>query len=207
MKLWAAPTNVVKNISILEKEKLLRIQFGRIIYICKHCEKILDTKRHYCGLRCRRADKNSKKKEEIREVRRKHNVLIRKHYMKEYDEKVIVSKNKIDFKQLEVLTKRLSSIEQEELTIVTKELSKLTQNPNYFKCACCNKEISIHQQSINSKHHIIPRKYGGTDDEVNKINLCFKCHDIVEIQTENYIEKYKHYDIETLKSLIINNGF
>jgi len=58
-----------------------------------------------------------------------------------------------------------------------------------------------------SKHHIIPRKYGGENNIENLINLCNNCHDYVEIKTEDYIKKYKHYDVEILRSLIINNGF
>jgi hypothetical protein len=69
------------------------------------------------------------------------------------------------------------------------------------RCVRCNKTGEY------SKHHIVPRKYGGTDNIVNKIILCYKCHDYVEIKTEEYIEKYGHTDIDTLKSLIINDGF
>lgn len=58
-----------------------------------------------------------------------------------------------------------------------------------------------------SSHHIIPRKYNGSDDKENLINLCFVCHDIVEIKTDNFIQSGKFYDIHILKNMILNDSF
>lgn len=71
------------------------------------------------------------------------------------------------------------------------------------RCAACGQVVHMNKASY---HHIIPRKYGGIDDDVNRIPLCHKCHDDIEIKTEFYIEKYHHYDIETLKHMIIHDG-
>jgi hypothetical protein len=60
---------------------------------------------------------------------------------------------------------------------------------------------------VNSKHHIVPREYGGGDDKTNIIQLCNYCHDIVEIGTEDWIKSGKRYSSDILRSMILNNGF
>lgn len=72
---------------------------------------------------------------------------------------------------------------------------------NLDLCCVCKVNKAV------SKHHIIPRKYGGQDYESNFIDLCSKCHDYIEIKTEEIIQNKVHYDIDLLKCLIINNGF
>lgn len=174
--------------------------FSKTIYKCRNCGKILGRCRIYCDVKCRNANKK---------------------------QHIIIHKKKAGVERIEALIKRLDEAEQEELTAINEELKELINNASYYNLQCvrCNKEIDVVENwqyknrtwlligthelntTVDPRHHVIPRKYGGTDDEINKIILCFKCHDIVEIQTEDYIEKYKHYDIETLKSLIINDGF
>ncbi len=129
--------------------------------------------------------------------------------------------------RIELLKKRLSESEQDELDGIKEELEELTKDSSEYKCECafCNNKIDIKEEwhytnrrwileriyELNTnndpRHHIIPRKYGINNDETNKIFLCSKCHDYVEIKTEEWIQSGKRYDIEILKSIIINNGF
>ena len=55
-----------------------------------------------------------------------------------------------------------------------------------------------------SYHHIIPRESGGEDNKENIICLCIRCHDEVEILTDNWIKKRGLVDPKILRSLIIN---
>ena len=41
-------------------------------------------------------------------------------------------------------------------------------------------ECGICSESSYSYHHIIPKSQGGTDEEVNKVLLCERCHAIAE---------------------------
>jgi hypothetical protein len=68
-------------------------------------------------------------------------------------------------------------------------------------CPCCNYNI------LQANHHIIPREYNGPDTKENSIGLCNKCHDYVEIKTKEWIESGRYYNIEILRSMIINDGF
>ncbi len=129
--------------------------------------------------------------------------------------------------RIELLKNKLSEAEQDELEGIKEELEELTRDSSEYKCECahCRKEIDIKEEwhytnrrwileriyELNTnndpRHHIIPRKYGINNDETNKIFLCSKCHDYVEIKTEEWIQSGKRYDIDILKSMIINNGF
>lgn len=73
--------------------------------------------------------------------------------------------------------------------------------PNETICPLCR------INNVESHHHILPRKYGGQEFYENMIYLCYKCHDYVEIKTEDWIKSGKHYDIDILKMLILNDGF
>lgn len=68
-------------------------------------------------------------------------------------------------------------------------------------CHRCNYNI------LQANHHIIPRGYNGPDTKENGIGLCNKCHDYVEIKTEEWIESGRYYNIDILRSMIINDGF
>lgn len=83
------------------------------------------------------------------------------------------------------------------------EFKKLEDiNKSAHKCARCgDNEVYL------TDHHIIPRDYGGRDNVENLIELCNRCHDDVEIKTDTYIKKYKHLDIDLLRSMIINDSF
>lgn len=63
------------------------------------------------------------------------------------------------------------------------------------------------EREVQSRHHIIPRKYTVNNDKTNLILLCNRCHDIIEIKTEEWIESGKRYNIDLLKSMILNDGF
>ncbi len=67
-------------------------------------------------------------------------------------------------------------------------------------CLHCKKNI------VESIHHIIPRKYGGFSGEENIIALCNKCHDRIEILTEDLYVNNRHPTIDCLK-VYIENGF
>jgi hypothetical protein len=68
-------------------------------------------------------------------------------------------------------------------------------------CPRCNHAL------LQANHHIIPRKYNGPDTKENSIGLCNKCHDYVEIKTEEWIESGRYYNIDILRCMIINDGF
>jgi len=42
------------------------------------------------------------------------------------------------------------------------------------ECYFCGSEGPI------ESHHIVPRRYGGIDDEINLVDLCSKCHERLE---------------------------
>jgi len=54
-------------------------------------------------------------------------------------------------------------------------------------CPHCKKNI------VESVHHIVPRKYGGITTEDNIITLCNRCHDLVEICTDELFKKRKRH--------------
>lgn len=68
-------------------------------------------------------------------------------------------------------------------------------------CRRCRKS------SVESIHHILPRKYGGGNNIENLSLLCEKCHNFVEIKTEDLLSKGKRYSVTVLKSFIENNSF
>ena len=68
-------------------------------------------------------------------------------------------------------------------------------------CQYCGKK------TIESVHHIIPKKYGGYDEPDNLIALCFKCHDIVEEKTDDLFKSGKRFDSLTLRKFIVNDSF
>jgi hypothetical protein len=45
-----------------------------------------------------------------------------------------------------------------------------------MECWCCNKEAT-------ERHHILPRRYGGLDEN-NVVNLCSECHDVIDRKGE-----------------------
>lgn len=67
-------------------------------------------------------------------------------------------------------------------------------------CPYCEKKI------VESVHHIIPKKYGGYTEPDNIIVLCNKCHDEVEILTDELL-KYKRYDSKELRFYIESKSF
>lgn len=77
------------------------------------------------------------------------------------------------------------------------------ENDECQRCRGCGKHIFL---SIYNYHHIIPRDLGGSDEDYNRIPLCYTCHDYVEIMTYRWIKSGKYYDIGILKSMIINDG-
>lgn len=82
--------------------------------------------------------------------------------------------------------------------------------PEYFRRGIHKKSTICPRckiRKVDGNHHIIPRKYYGPDIEENFIRLCNKCHDIVEINTDDWIQSGRYYNMEILKSMIINYGF
>jgi hypothetical protein len=147
---------------------------------------------------------------------------------KECREKYNIKSKKI-FKTTNLQNKKsiLNTEETIEFEEIVEELKDLIENVQY-KCIRCNdtynitetwkyedrkyklekvRLFNINNTDMDCRHHIIPRKYGINNDETNLIFLCKECHDHVEIKTEEYIQSGKHYDIDILKSLIINDGF
>jgi len=62
------------------------------------------------------------------------------------------------------------------------------------------------QTDAQSMHHIIPRSFGGDDRFKNKIPLCSRCHNEVEILTERYIQRKGEPTIRTMRDYV-ENGF
>ncbi len=61
-------------------------------------------------------------------------------------------------------------------------------------------------KNIQSIHHIIPRKFGGQDDPLNLIPLCNKCHDVIEILTDDLFSSGQT-NIGELTMFIVNKSF
>lgn len=84
----------------------------------------------------------------------------------------------------------------------TKLKPKTTKHKTIPKwmCPVCLKN------KVQSKHHIIPRKYIVNNDKINLIWLCNSCHDEIETKTEEWIESGKIYSSGILRSMILNGG-
>ncbi|MEW5759295.1 MAG: hypothetical protein AB1779_00845 [Candidatus Thermoplasmatota archaeon] len=65
-------------------------------------------------------------------------------------------------------------------------------------CPRCEREREL------TLHHILPRKYGGYDEET--IYLCNKCHDYVEEKTYELLSSGYSFDTNTIKCFIFG-GF
>lgn len=50
---------------------------------------------------------------------------------------------------------------------------KITAPWNKADCRVCGEE---HKQEQISRHRLIPKRFGGSDDEKNVINVCSNCH-------------------------------
>lgn len=59
------------------------------------------------------------------------------------------------------------------------------------------------KRGIQSIHHLIPRSKGGTSDPGNLVALCKKCHDEVEIATDELL-KERAYSSQELEILLID---
>lgn len=68
-------------------------------------------------------------------------------------------------------------------------------------CSYCRKNKS------ETFHHIYPRKFGGPSTLENCICLCYKCHDKIEILTDDLFKQSKYFTIKELESFIFNKGF
>jgi len=153
-----------------------------------------------------------KRKEEIEINKRKRKearyVLINKRKLEKEEERKkrkekLIEEVKINRKIIK--TKRLIfEINKPENNIREKIISLEICYDKRIECSRCSKEINI---TKDMRHHIIPRKYNGSDDDYNRISLCYSCHDYVEIKTEDWIASGKRYDTDILRSMIINDGF
>ena len=119
---------------------------------------------------------------------------IRKHN-KQQEEKIDKEKE----------TQRLNGVCYDQfMSNITKRKRKSgsqKNTPSKQICPVCRED------KVQSLHHIIPRKYKGSDDKTNKIWLCNQCHDMIEAQTEQWIDSGKMYDSTILRSIVVNNGF
>ena len=68
-------------------------------------------------------------------------------------------------------------------------------------CPCCKR------RKADSEHHIIPRSVGGEDTSRNRIKLCRRCHDYIELKTDACMKGGLSYGIDLLKMMIINDAF
>ena len=112
---------------------------------------------------------------------------------------------KVKKERLKQETERLDDVCYNEFikNVFEKQNTSNTRKTRSLKriCPVCRKN------KVESIHHIIPRKYNGNDDKTNKVWLCNSCHDIIEEQTEDWIELGRMYDSAVLRNLIVNNGF
>ena len=99
----------------------------------------------------------------------------------------------------------INSIAYDEfMNSVFKTPNKKTTEPRKIPkdiCPVCQKN------TVQSKHHIIPRKYTENNDKINLIWLCNSCHDEIELKTEDWIESGKLYSSGILRRMIIKKGF
>lgn len=63
------------------------------------------------------------------------------------------------------------------------------------------------EHEIESVHHIMPRKHGGKLIPENIIFLCFKCHNKVEILTDEVFKKNGKTSMNELREMIKNDSF
>lgn len=71
----------------------------------------------------------------------------------------------------------------------------------------CEKCDKLFMGRAYMRHHIIPRKYGGSDFSYNRMWLCKECHNDIEEKTEKWIDSGAHYNVTILKRLAISGGF
>ena len=84
---------------------------------------------------------------------------------------------------------------------ISKKVKRKRKRYNDGICAYCRKN------KPSTFHHIVPRKYGGPTVPENCIGLCRKCHDEVEIKTDELLVKGKLYTTRTLRHFIIHRSF
>ncbi len=103
-------------------------------------------------------------------------------------------------KEVDVRLKEVS----ESMTRMWKERSRPRTFEPFQPRGFCKRCFVRKSETV---HHIIPRDSGGGEHQENKISLCFRCHDYVEIKTDEWIKSGKRYDVDLLRSLIVNDGF
>ena len=61
-------------------------------------------------------------------------------------------------------------------------------------CLACGKYIQEDDRGKRTEpHHVVSRGAGGSDDEINKLDLCVKCHrSFHHIGWITFIKKYPH---------------
>lgn len=103
--------------------------------------------------------------------------------------------------ELEIHTKIRTELEKE----YEDEFIKGVQKGIEFSKIC----PYCHTKIIESVHHILPRANGGESISENIIALCNKCHDEIEILTDDLLKNRRqyHYSINDLKEFIFNKSF
>ena len=113
-----------------------------------------------------------------------------------------ISKKLLDIKLLYFeYNKYINKVDKKinKISLKTGGLSKRSLNMSL--CPCCR------IRKADSEHHIIPRSSGGEDTIRNKIKLCRKCHDYVELKTDAFMKSGLSYNIDLLKIMIVNDAF
>lgn len=78
---------------------------------------------------------------------------------------------------------------------INKQVDQHRVKHNACPVCCVNQSDSV--------HHIIPKIYGGDDSDYNKISLCKKCHDIIELSTDELLSMKPDYTANRIRRLIL----
>lgn len=134
-----------------------------------------------------------------------HKKLVYYMDMLYYEKFKDIIEDKLDDIIEEELRYREDDIRNDEKERIMKELDGL--DDDFMKgveygievskiCPHCRKNI------IESVHHVMPRKYGGGNYKENIIPLCNKCHDKIEILTDELLVGKHCYTVNDLLCFI-----
>lgn len=136
---------------------------------CKHCGKVFITKNKlgkYCSIICREQDRANMRLEKSKAQTNNFN----------RDELYVIEQVKYLI-NMALISTAVSSFSSYGFTESLKD--KIRERDDYT-CQVCGSGLNLHV------HHIIPRKWGGTNETENLITLCASCHNAIETKDIEY---------------------
>jgi len=86
------------------------------------------------------------------------------------------------------LRRKVADLRKQRNDILQEVVSGVEHRKRY--CFICGER----NQNILQEHHIIPRRFGGEDQEGNTVTLCANCHEAIEkIYDNKFFEKLKSH--------------